>query len=139
MTTHDLIGLWSAMHGYHSVMEDEQLMFREDGSGWYEYARPWYSDFVLFSWLLEDQGRIRLHLHSRVEVSEQPGEAFVQSEDLHGEEVLEFQVAAAERPLLDGIVRELCVTPSFIFAGPFAFVRRDEPTAGIYRKAGLQK
>ena len=139
MTTHDLIGLWSAMHGYHSAMEDEQLMFREDGSGWYEFARPWYSEFVLFSWLLEDQDRIRLHLHSEVEVSEQPGDEFLQSEDLRGEEVLEFQVAAAERPLLDGTVRELRIAPSFIFAGPFAFVGRDEPTGEIYRKAGLHQ
>ena len=139
MTTHDLIGLWSAMHGYHSAMEDEQLMFREDGSGWYEFARPWYSEFVLFSWSLEDQDRIRLHLHSEVEVSEQPGDEFLQSEDLSSEEALEFQVAAAERPLLDGTVRELRIAPSFIFAGPFAFVRRDEPTGEIYRKAGLQQ
>ena len=139
MTTHDLIGLWSATHGYHSAMDDEQLMFREDGSGWYEFARPWYSEFVLFSWSLEDQDRIRLHLHSEVEVSEQPGDEFLQSEDLSSEEALEFQVAAAERPLLDGTVRELRIAPSFIFAGPFAFVRRDEPTGEIYRKAGLQQ
>jgi hypothetical protein len=139
MTTHDLIGLWSAMHGYHSVMEDEQLMFRVDGSGWYEFARPWYSEFVLFSWLLEDQDRIRLQLHSEVEVSEQPGDEFLHSEGLRGEEVLEFQVAASERPLLDGTVRELHIAPSFIFAGPFAFARRDEPTGELYRKAGLQQ
>jgi hypothetical protein len=125
MTTHDLIGLWSAMHGYHSMMEDEQLMFREDGSGWYEYARLWYSEFVLFRWLLEDQDRIRLQLHSQVEVSEQPADEFRRSEDLRGEEVLEF--------------RELRIAPSFIFAGPFAFVRRDEPTGEIYRKADLQQ
>ena len=29
ITTHDLTGLWSAMHGYHSAMEDEQFTFRE--------------------------------------------------------------------------------------------------------------
>jgi hypothetical protein len=139
MSTHDLIGLWSAMHGYHSAMEDEQLMFRKDGSGWYEYARPSYSEFVLFSWLLENQDRIRLHLHSQIDISEQPGDEFPQSEDLRGEEVLEFQVTAAERPLLEGTVRELRIAPSFIFAGPFSFVRRDEPTSEIYRKAGLQQ
>jgi len=139
MTAHDLIGLWSAMHGYHSAMEDEQLMFREDGSGWYEFARPWHSDFVLFSWLLEDQDCIRLHPHSEVEISEQPGDRFLRSEELRGEEVLECQVAEAERPLLDGAVRELRIAPSFSLAGFFAFAGRDEPSGELYRKAGLQQ
>ena len=88
---------------------------------------------------MEDQDRIRLQLHSEVEVREQPGGEFLLSQDLRGEEVLEFQVAAAERPLFDGTVRELRIAPSFIFAGPFALVRRNEPTGEIYRKAGLEQ
>ena len=33
-----ILGFWSHDHGYHSVMEDEWLVFRDDGTGWSAYS-----------------------------------------------------------------------------------------------------
>lgn len=56
-----LVGRWSveARYGLTS-MEDEELVFKPDGTGWCEYARPFYSRFTLFRWSVPAVGRLRL-------------------------------------------------------------------------------
>jgi hypothetical protein len=56
----DLVGRWSFEHGYHSAMEDEELVFRADGTGWCEWARPGISRFTVFAWTPTGPGAVRV-------------------------------------------------------------------------------
>jgi hypothetical protein len=56
----DLVGRWSFDHGYHSAMEDEELVFRADGTGWCEWARPGISEFTVFAWTPTGPGVVRI-------------------------------------------------------------------------------
>jgi len=56
-----LVGRWSVEARYGATsMEDQELVFKPDGSGWCEYARPFYSRFTLFRWSVPAVGRLRL-------------------------------------------------------------------------------
>ncbi|MET1072869.1 MAG: hypothetical protein ABWY11_09530 [Umezawaea sp.] len=56
----DLVGRWSIEHGYHSAMEDEELVFRADGTGWCEWSRPGITEFTVFDWEPAGTGAVRV-------------------------------------------------------------------------------
>jgi hypothetical protein len=61
MDDRGLVGRWSVEARYGATsMEDEELVFKPDGTGWCEYARPIYSRFTLFRWSTSVAGRLRL-------------------------------------------------------------------------------
>jgi hypothetical protein len=61
MHDRELIGRWSVEARYGATsMEDEELVFKPDGTGWCEYARPFYSRFTLLRWSTPVAGRLRL-------------------------------------------------------------------------------
>jgi hypothetical protein len=133
----DLLGYWSAEHGFHTAMEDECVMFRSDGTGWYEYARPWYSQFTLFRWRLLGDGRVRIEAHEEVELDEWEGRAKVEYRSIASTADVDYSITMTQRPLLDLPVPELTIGLSFTLGAPFAFVQLDEPTGERHRKARL--
>lgn len=64
MNHSDLVGEWSIEVGYYSSMEDEMVIFWPDGAGAIEYARPGFSDWILFRWAHTGPGRVRLSQYS---------------------------------------------------------------------------
>ncbi|PRY43707.1 hypothetical protein [Umezawaea tangerina] len=56
----DLVGRWSIEYGYHSAMEDEELVLRADGTGWCEWSRPGLTEFTAFDWEPTRPGAVRV-------------------------------------------------------------------------------
>lgn len=103
----ELIGHWSVEHGYHTSMEDEWLMFRADGSGWYAYLRPWFSHIIEFRWTRLDPRVVRVEAYQDIELDEQDGQDQLTRRSLARVEDVACELARAQRPLLDNPVDEL--------------------------------
>ncbi|NUT36085.1 MAG: hypothetical protein HOV79_23765 [Hamadaea sp.] len=138
-TPHELVGFWSAEHGRPSTMEDECLMFRPDGTGWYEYARLGYSRIILFRWRPVSQGRVRLEAYHEIEWSLAADPAPPRQRRVRRMERLTFQIAEHPRPLLTMPVRVLALRFSFgelpsSGEPAYAFVGPAEPDREIFHK-----
>jgi hypothetical protein len=95
----DLVGRWSVDHGYHSAMEDEELVFRADGTGWCEWARPGVSEFALFGWEVVTPGVLRI---SPTRAARAEYEAVVELEVPDPVDV-EYAIVEENRPLYPGM------------------------------------
>ncbi|MEU4564962.1 hypothetical protein AB0F72_41835 [Actinoplanes sp. NPDC023936] len=121
----ELLGLWAVDHGFHSVMEDELIVFRPDGSGWCEYQRPWYRVRTNFRWRLA--GDALLHVKANLEVVTDEHASPPQREHaIDVDETVRVAITVGTRPLLEHPVRELSVELSFNLGAPFAFVAAEE-------------
>ncbi|MEV6524096.1 hypothetical protein AB0M43_19275 [Longispora sp. NPDC051575] len=134
----ELIGHWSVEHGYHSSMEDEWLMFREDGSGWYAYLRPWYSSVVVIRWLWIRPGIVRVESRREIEVDEAEGNARLERRYIDVSEEVAYAVTLVRRPLVDEPVRELRIGLSHCLGGAFAWVGLDEPERDFLHAADVR-
>jgi hypothetical protein len=134
----ELIGHWSVEHGYHTSMEDEWLMFRADGSGWYAHLRPWFSHIIEFRWTRLDARFVRVEAYQEIELDEQDGQDQLTRRSLARVEGVACELARAQRPQLDDAVDELRIGLSFCLGSPFALVDRDEPERDFLLKAGVQ-
>lgn len=112
----DLVGRWSVDHGYHSAMEDEELVFRADGTGWCEWARPGLSEFTLFHWEVLAPGSIRVAPHRAA----RSDSAEIEELEVPSAADVDYEVVEESRPLYPGMhVLALRV------ALPFAVFRRE--------------
>lgn len=81
-------------------MEDEAVIFFPDGLGSVEYARPFFSDWVLFRWSRTRPNLVRI----------EPYEAFVEEDDgfvaqeVPPPEETRYRIESETRPLLDAPV-----------------------------------
>lgn len=122
----DLVGRWSFDYGYHSAMEDEELVFRADGTGWCEWSRPELSEFTVFGWEVVGPGVVRI-APIRAARAE-----FETIEELEIPESLDAEYAIVEetRPLYPGMeVLALRVAlPFAVFrAESYGLSRRETP------------
>lgn len=106
-------------------MEDELIVFRSDGSGWYEYQRPWYRVRTDFRWRLADDAL--LHVKAGLEiVGDEHASPPRQEHAIDVDETVRVTITVGTRPLLEQPVRELSLELSFALGSPFAFVAADE-------------
>lgn len=131
---HELVGFWSAEHGRPSSMEDECLMFRLDGTGWYEYARLGYSRITLFRWSPVSERRVRLEAYNEIEWNLAADPAPPRQRRVRRVERLSFQIADRARPLLETPVRILALDLSFGGKHGYAFVALAEPDREVFRR-----
>lgn len=132
----ELLGFWSVEHGFDSAMEDEHLTFRPDGTGWYEYLRPWYSGRTLFHWRPAGTGSIRVEAYRRIVSDEGDGPARLEEHAIDRVEIARYAVTVVRRPSLKQRVRQLSVELSFGSGSPFAFVDAEEPSTGTQPATG---
>jgi hypothetical protein len=125
----ELHGYWSVEHGFHTAMEDECLMFRPDGTGWYEYSRPWYRERTVFRRRLDGEALIVIEAHLQVVADEANGRTHLEKHAIDLQESARYALAVTARPLLEQPVRELSLELSFALGSPFAFVTAVEPEA----------
>lgn len=122
----DLVGHWSVEYGYHSAMEDEELVFRVDGTGWCEWSRPELSEFALFGWEVITPGVVRI-APTRAARAE-----FEVIEELEIPEALDAEYAIVEetRPLYPGmevLVLRMAL-PFAVFRNQgYGLIRRETP------------
>ncbi|MFC8045542.1 hypothetical protein [Nocardia sp. NPDC057353] len=120
--TEDLIGTWSSDYGYHSSMQDEELVFHPDGAGSVAYARPSSSDCVLFRWSPSGPDSVLLTPHRWYR--DENGEITEQDTPVAAE--LRYRVEQGIRPLLDHPLPVLVVIEhrGFLVADSYARITR---------------
>jgi hypothetical protein len=127
----ELLGHWSVEHGFHSAMEDEWLLFRPDGTGRYEYLRPWYRERIDFRWRLVGDALMHVEPYLHTVHDEWDDPPRLEQHAVGPGETVGYAVAVNERPLLEQPVRELSVELPFALRAPFAFVRSEEPETDV--------
>jgi hypothetical protein len=95
----DLVGRWSIEHGYHSAMEDEELVFRADGTGWCEWVRPGLSEFTVFRWVVLSPGSIRVVPHR----AGRSDSAEIEEHEVPSAADVDYVVVEETRPLYRGM------------------------------------
>ncbi|UGT64334.1 hypothetical protein [Nocardia asteroides] len=95
--TEDLIGTWSSDYGYHSSMQDEELVFRPNGEGSVAYARPGSSDCVLFRWAPSGPDSVLLTPHR----SYRDENGAVTEREIPAAAEFRYRLEQGIRPLLD--------------------------------------
>ncbi|HWO64889.1 MAG TPA: hypothetical protein VNO31_33130 [Umezawaea sp.] len=95
----DLVGRWSVDYGYHSAMEDEELVFRADGTGWCEWARPGVSEFHVFTWTSTGPATVRI-VPNRAARGEFET---IRELELPGPVDVEYAIVEETRPLYPGM------------------------------------
>ncbi|MFC8530914.1 hypothetical protein [Nocardia sp. NPDC057227] len=118
--TEDLIGTWSSDYGYHSSMQDEELVFRPDGEGSVAYARPGSSDCVLFRWTPSGPDSVLLTPHR----SYRDENGAITERDVPAAAAFHYRLEQGIRPLLDHPLPVLVVIEhtGFLVADSYAQV-----------------
>ncbi|HEX6345709.1 hypothetical protein [Umezawaea sp.] len=122
----DLVGRWSVDYGYHSAMEDEELVFRADGTGWCEWARPGICEFTVFDWTPTGPGAVRI-VPTRTARGE--FEAIVEL-DVPEPVDVEYSIVEESRPLYPGmeVLALRMALPFAVFpAESYGLVNRETP------------
>ncbi|MEO6086846.1 MAG: hypothetical protein ABIQ18_27400 [Umezawaea sp.] len=122
----DLVGRWSVDYGYHSAMEDEELVFRADGTGWCEWSRPELSEFTVFGWEVIAPGVLR------IEPTRAARAEFEAIEELELPEPLdvEYSIVEEARPLYPGmeVLALRMALPFAVFRNEgYGLIRRETP------------
>ncbi|MFI6866228.1 hypothetical protein [Nocardia sp. NPDC050406] len=118
MCRSDLVGQWSVEVGYYSSMEDEAVVFWPDGTGAAEYARPGFSDWVLFHWSRTCPNRVRFQPYWAF--LEEDGEVVEVNEIPQAVEV-PYRIEREPRPLLEAPVPVLYLEDVGLFATDSGF------------------
>ena len=95
----DLVGRWSFDYGYHSAMEDEELVLRADGTGWCEWSRPELSEFTVFTWEATGPAAVRI---TPTRAARAEFEA-IEELDLPDPVDVEYAIVEETRPLYPGM------------------------------------
>jgi len=114
----DLIGVWSAYALFGpGAMEDQILVFRSDGTGWYNWSGLGFSNVKMFDWEVQETSQLRLLIRRRLRQDDDDSRKWIELEQELTETLLPFEIAERETPVY-GVLPLLKISYGFqIFDG----------------------
>lgn len=130
--TDELIGRWSVEHGYHSAMEDEELVFKPNGAGWVAWLRPGVIDFTTFRWRRTGPGRVHLTpTRSAWAEGYADGGPVLEEHEVPAAVEVEYRLSLGKRPLRDHALVLRLDLPFRVLSASFALAGRGTPEADV--------
>ncbi len=100
------------------------LVFRADGTGWYDWSSIAFSNVKLFEWQVVEANQLSLHIHRRLRQDYDDPKKWVELEEKGTEVVLPFALSERETPVY-GVLPFLQISFGFQIENGYALINAD--------------